>query len=281
MGVDVPETRLKELYRAGVELDTIAEKMGVGRSTIFRRLDEYGIEQDRGGTPGQRVTVNCSYCGTEKNVIPSIFERQERFYCNQECLGNWRSENLTGEDAAGYKEKVEVSCEMCGVEFEVMPGRANRNNEHYCSHECSGQMVGEMMKDRVEVECDSCGQTLSRQKHRVDLNELNFCDMDCRGDWQSREMSGTDHPQWEGGRINRGEGWREIREKVRERDGNECQKCGVTSDFRKLDVHHIVRVRDFEDPTESHTMENCVQVCISCHSELESMDEGEQRKHIS
>ena len=70
----------------------------------------------------------------------------------------------------------------------------------------------------------------------------------------------------------RGEEWRSTREQVLERDGYECQFCGVTEEAhqerhdRGLAAHHIIPESDggSDDP------ENLLTVCQSCHRTLES-----------
>lgn len=49
-----------------------------------------------------RITVPCGNCGTDKEVTPSEFERSENHFCNKECMSEWRSDNLVGEDAPAW-----------------------------------------------------------------------------------------------------------------------------------------------------------------------------------
>ena len=70
--------------------------------------------------------------------------------------------------------------------------------------------------------------------------------------------------------------WRNIAKNIRERDGK-CLRCGVTPD-RTLSVHHILPVKEFEDPKEAHYPENLVSLCRSCHRKVEPMSPEEQRE---
>jgi hypothetical protein len=62
-----------------------------------------------------------------------------------------------------------------------------------------------------------------------------------------------------------------LRQKVLERDGHECQFCGVTNDQherdydRGLEVHHVVPQRAAGEDRR----ENLITVCRSCHNTLE------------
>jgi transposase-like protein len=72
--------------------------------------------------------------------------------------------------------------------------------------------------------------------------------------------------------------WRNIAEEIRKRD-EECLVCGVSPD-RTLSVHHIIPVKEFENPTEAHHHKNLMCVCRSCHRKVESLPPEEQRKMI-
>jgi len=67
--------------------------------------------------------------------------------------------------------------------------------------------------------------------------------------------------------------WEEKREKRLERDGHECQDCGVTEEeyYRGLDVHHHTKREEFVDDggnvdwDAANDMDNMVTLCQSCH----------------
>lgn len=50
-----------------------------------------------------REEVECSWCGETKTVTQSEFERNEEFFCDEECMSDWRSENWSGEDHPLWK----------------------------------------------------------------------------------------------------------------------------------------------------------------------------------
>jgi 5-methylcytosine-specific restriction endonuclease McrA len=72
--------------------------------------------------------------------------------------------------------------------------------------------------------------------------------------------------------------WRNIAEKIRDRDGM-CVRCGIEPE-RTLSVHHIVPVKEFEDPKEAHYPENLLSLCRSCHRKVEPLPEEKQREII-
>lgn len=67
--------------------------------------------------------------------------------------------------------------------------------------------------------------------------------------------------------------WEQSRRKVLERDGYECQFCGVTDEQHReehtngLDVHHVIPRSD----GGSDSPRNLVALCRSCHRKMESL----------
>jgi predicted HNH restriction endonuclease len=65
--------------------------------------------------------------------------------------------------------------------------------------------------------------------------------------------------------------------RARERDGFRCQICGVTEEVlgRRLDVHHRIPARAYQDASESNQLGNLVAVCPACHKRLEERGRAE------
>lgn len=90
---------------------------------------------------------------------------------------------------------------------------------------------------------------------------------------------GEDNPAWKGGNSHNysSKQWRKQREEALERDDYECQACGMTNDEhlnefgRELDVHHIEPLRTFNDPVDSHDLDNLITLCRPHHREYESL----------
>jgi 5-methylcytosine-specific restriction endonuclease McrA len=85
------------------------------------------------------------------------------------------------------------------------------------------------------------------------------------------QMAGPNHPQWDGGyNLYRGN-WHRMRRVVRNRDCFRCRKCGMHEDEcdTELHVHHIVSLREFDEPEEANSPSNLVTVCPSCHGQVE------------
>lgn len=176
---------------------------------------------------------------------------------------------------------VEKNCETCGDVFEVEPYRAD--SARFCSHDCRAEWQSDAYQGengpnyrggKTEYDCPSCGDTVEDWGSQIGDNR--FCSRECYGDWLSEERRRENHPNFKGGiehyekTITRDE-WHEICENVRDRDGHNCQRCGVSESEclekynRRLEVHHKQTVDEFEDPTDAHDPENLVSLCKSCH----------------
>lgn len=75
---------------------------------------------------------------------------------------------------------------------------------------------------------------------------------------------GSGNPMWRGGSSSNEytEGWNEeLKQFIRDRDGNVCQVCGKTpgENGRKLDVHHL------DGGKTNHSPDNLIALCSSCH----------------
>jgi len=80
------------------------------------------------------------------------------------------------------------------------------------------------------------------------------------------EMSGSNHPNWNGGTSNmeRGLFYQTVRKRVLERDDYTCQLCGKRGG--KLHVDHIQSWKDFVD--QRFNIDNCRTLCMNCHYKL-------------
>lgn len=121
-------------------------------------------------------------------------------------------------------------------------------------------------RKRKNVECDYCGS-----ESHVPQNEAKqenwFCDWECYNEWR-KGRTGELHRAWKENsvEVNYGDGWKRISEKVRSEDGS-CSLCDSTSN---LEVHHIKKVREFDDAKEAHKRNNLVTLCRDCHTDVDN-----------
>lgn len=194
--------------------------------------------------------------------------QSRRKYCD-DCNPNAGEEN--GNWTGG---KETTTCERCSSTFRYYP---SNKDGIYCSECVSGSemFLGDpYVKDaeRVSKECEQCGEAMEILKSRIERGGGRFCDRRCLGDWLSENVVGKRHHQWKESTTRYRGLWWSVRRKARKRDGYSCQVCGTgsTEQDRKLDVHHIRPVREFDKPQESHTLDNVITLCRSCHRKAEA-----------
>lgn len=66
----------------------------------------------------ERVTVECHYCGDDETREQWYVETHERTFCGDECLGNWVSERLSGEDHPRWNGGANLVIEYYGPEWD-------------------------------------------------------------------------------------------------------------------------------------------------------------------
>lgn len=206
----------------------------------------------------------CADCGDE-----FYDPKSRRTYCD-DCYSE------SGEKNGNYSGAKEPSeCRICGSEFEYYPSDKDGNYCSGCLSEATGLLPDSATPDasELEVDCKNCSTTLQRYPAEVEDAEYGcFCDLSCYGEWLSENVVGDDHHQWEGGEFAYGESWWKVRRAALSRDDYECQSCGVEADQleRRPDVHHIKRVRAFDNVENAHKLENVVTLCRSCHRLVEA-----------
>lgn len=181
-----------------------------------------------------------------------------------------------GEHNGNWKEAQERAiCEICDSEFSFYPSDKDGRFCTECVEEADGLLPENPAEkiERINTECPNCGETIAVLPSRLERRKRGvFCDNSCYGTWLSEHVVGENHHQWEGGNRNYGKKWWQIRRAALERDNSECQLCekGTSQIGRKPDVHHLQRVRDFDDPQDAHTLNNVISLCRSCHRCVET-----------
>lgn len=166
---------------------------------------EYGVKQHHAKSHGESLvhtTVECSYCGDNIQRREREVSDSGRNFCDQDCMGSWRSENRTGEDNPGWKDNtIELECKWCGSTYECWKGGESRSS--FCSKDClyqwrSEEQTGEdhPLYKQVTVECSNCSESMKRYPYEVEQSENLFCDRDCLGEWRSDAIVGEAHPNW-------------------------------------------------------------------------------------
>jgi hypothetical protein len=148
--------------------------------------------------------------------------------------------------------------------------------------------------DRLLMDIRKVDGNISHSIREVDIEEHGSYALDTYvrrfGSWREAVKAvgiepntiwheGEDNPAWKGGVSHNysSREWREKRADAIKRDAGRCRICGmsVVEHFeeygRSIDVHHIKRVDDFEDPSNSHFLENLITLCRKHHREYEEL----------
>lgn len=259
------ERRKEELTCPQCNVKYEVPKCEVEQSTYCSRKCMARAYQDR-------VTLTCECCGEPYETCRS--DAEGRKYCSEHC------------QSKSYEQKVQLTCNYCGGSYKLCPSKAK--NSSYCSRNC--QYKGRHKS--TELVCSECGSEFQGYRNSSYCNNCktltkycNHCGKQytvrrskseiskyCTRKCQQKHLVGEDNPNWKGGyEPYYGENWPRMRRLVRDRDAYTCRRCGTAeSDLdTELHVHHIVPIREFDEPEEANTPTNLVSVCPSCHGEVE------------
>ncbi|MEE6208682.1 HNH endonuclease signature motif containing protein [Salarchaeum sp. III] len=192
--------------------------------------------------------------------------KSRRTYCD-DCYSE------AGEKNGNYQNAKETAaCERCGDTFDYYP---SEKKGVYCS-DCVENADGLLPenpaeRERVVTECPACGSGNTVVPSRAANSRGVFCDSSCYGAWLSEHVVGETHHQWAGGPIQYGRTWWRVRRRALRRDQYRCQRCLRSEGQlpRRPDVHHIRPVREFENPSDAHRLDNVVALCRPCHRRVE------------
>lgn len=219
------------------------------------------------------ITVNCAWCGKEKQVKPHRVKENKNHFCGVDCHNHWRAISTNHYNYKGGK--VAVNCAWCGKEKQVLPAIKRYYKNHFCrGADCQAKYNAKHFRGEsspawrggrfVAVNCAYCKKSFTVTKYRASDYKNNFCSPACHSSWVKENQVLRNNPNWRGGISFEPYpvAWNgNLKEKVRERDARTCQHCGKpeAESRRKLDVHHIDYNKDNLDP------ENLISLCNSCH----------------
>lgn len=83
-----------------------------------------------------KVTVECDWCGDDKEVVKSVAENEQKNFCNrEECKREWMK-TWDGSSHPAYEGIVKVNCDYCGTTFEEYTYELNRKKHCFCKDDC-------------------------------------------------------------------------------------------------------------------------------------------------
>lgn len=101
-----------------------------------------GMKQHHKRTHGASIAgieVTCAHCGNIKRAPPSKSERNERFFCKNECQTEWQKQNMRGENHPRWDGgPLGFLCDYCGKPGEKHRWQLVGQEHHFCSETCMG-----------------------------------------------------------------------------------------------------------------------------------------------
>ena len=210
-----------------------------------------------------RHTCICQQCGKE---FPSMIKDAK--FCDQKCMGKWKSEYMTGENAPHTTEKIYKPCDKCGKIIEILPSQYERAEHHFCSKECHDEW--QKGRPHTDEHKEAISKGLKENppmlgKHHTDETRKKISEA------LDGKYTGENSPNWnpnitdeerEKGRNI--QGLPQWRNEVYERDNYACQCCGDNKGGN-LNAHHI---NGYNWCKEGRTdVNNGICLCEECHKE--------------
>lgn len=214
------------------------------------------------------VDKPCEFCGESFACLNSTQVARNR-YCTVH-----RSRNKSGTPKGDTYARglLETTCADCGAKCQQHRAQRRKGKIPRC-RKCARtdrQVRARARRDpsnTLDVSCVICGHKFARKKERVARSQVVTCSVKCRGAARTKGLTKIRRHLRVLGKFNYGEGWRKNRRLALLRDSATCQKCG---DTKTVEVHHIVRFRDFCVPAEANDLSNLVVLCRKHHREADS-----------
>jgi len=252
-------------------------------------MSESASGEATGSSTASDKVFSCESCDYTTGKSSSLTAHQRRCCPNrlEECP---TCENLFLNDrgveihhARSHGEslsKIQIECPACGDTNSVYRHRKDTYDNHFCNRDCKSEYQSTQggkdhpLTKQVEVECAWCGKEDTDMPSYVSEDKNWFCDFDCYGEYRSENYTGEDNPRWRGGAPNHyGEDWPKMRVRALEKYDYECAICGKSKDELGMnpDVHHIMPVREFENPDDANTIDNLIVLCRQHHKRWEGL----------
>ena len=220
---------------------------------------------------GGKVKFNCDYCGRLAYQHKCQYKNQKHHFCNMKCKGKWFSKNKKGKNSYSYqgKEKL-IKCSYCGKKMLLEKWRYNRVKLSFCNFKCYGKWLSKNKKgkdspcySKIKTKCNYCSNVIYVKKHLMKQHKYHFCNRKCSNKYfvgknATSYIDGNSLFPYPLSFNNR------LKGKIRNRDNNKCQLCGVPQQecLKKLHVHHIDYDKQNCDPV------NLLTLCNRCNCKV-------------
>jgi len=298
------------LYEYYVEQDLsvteTANEIGCAYGSVIKYLDKYGLFA-KDDSSQNRESVNIDDNNTspwrDKELLKRLYfdegmtviEISNLLQCSQSTVStwfkkhdiktNWKGDRPTQEELANaYLEENQSTIELANTynvsattvrRWLLDEGVEIKEQSNYTNSKVKDKKFMEELYVRKGMSMFRISNKLGM--HQEDVKEwLINHGVELRD--VSEELSGENNPNWKGGEKPYGKGWTEQkRESVYCKYDYKCQGCGITQkeyqnqQGRRLDVHHIIPARRFNNASKRNDISNLVPLCQRCHKKWEGI----------
>lgn len=173
----------------------------------------------------RKDTVKCSYCGEDKQVVPSVRKRLNIYYCNQNCRTKHMKITLKGKSNPNFSS-LEYECDGCNKVILIHPYLLKNSKFNFCGFECYKENIGRL----------HTGENNHNWNHDLTEEERII----------GRKY--TEYYEW--------------RNAVYSRDGYTCRCCGDNKG-KNLNAHHIENYSSKKHLRTE--LSNGITLCNMCH----------------
>lgn len=240
----------------------IADKVGCSTGNLYKWLNRCSFDVDRTGPKAENDDLlrDADWL-REQYVKEDKSQRQiaEEINRDQWNVGQWLR-----------RHGIETRYTGSRKQYPLLSDRKWLKTE-YVEKERS------MLDIADEVGCDETTVLRALRDHKIETRiHGSLPGKDCPNyiDGRSRERR-------YGGGI-----WQRARREVLERDGWECQRCGLLNHEheaeygRGLEVHHIIPFRTFDELEAAHDTANLVTLCRPCHKTMEGLPIDNREREV-
>jgi hypothetical protein len=176
------------------------------------------------------IEVKCTKCNNILQVIQSKYEKQENFFCDQQCY----HEYYTGTNHPNYQTRYTINCDHCNTKFNAIEAFIGKNN--FCSIECQHKWQSENRNGENHPSYKG-GPTKFRGEK-----------------WYIQRKKALERDNYKCQRCGK------TQEQIIDSDHQ----------FTRPDVHHIIPFRRFDKPIEANKLQNLICLCKTCHGIIEN-----------
>ncbi len=271
--VEIDKNILIKLLDEKLTYQEIADRLGVSKKAVGKRIVEYGLLCSRKILPTKEEIQNMESKGVPAYKAAEILKVAHKTYTQ-----------LATEYNIVIKNKQIVEKPKCQNPNCNNLCRSTRNK--YCCLECSNAE-----SSKIAYPCDNCGKINLYSPSTTSPNINHFCPIPkdengkiikdssgkipqrCESEWRAKNIVGENNPLFKGYPRDYGFAWRKVRKFVRERDRETCLGCRQIPVGGVCEANHGIPARLFKDNgRKSNHPSNVYLLWALCHDAVEKIN---------